>query len=73
MLPDGRYDVFVVDAEHLGPGDVVRVEVTILAGEQKGEVVSMRAEGLGVDELDLLGTPGTLVVADGQPSITLEG
>jgi len=73
MLPDGRYDVFVVDAEHLGPGDVVRVEVTILAGEQKGEVVSMRAEGLGVDELDLLGTPGTLVVTEGQPRITLEG
>jgi hypothetical protein len=73
MLPDGRYDVFVVDAEHLGPGDVVRVEVTILAGEQKGEVVSMRAEGLGVDELDLLGTPGTLDVVGGRPSITLEG
>jgi hypothetical protein len=73
MLPDGRYDVFVVDAERLGPGDVVRLDVTILAGEQKGEVVSMRAEGLGVDELDVLGTPGTLEVVEGRPAITLEG
>ena len=45
---------------------------TILAGEHKGELVSMQAEGLGVDEIDALGTPGTLTVADGQPNLVLE-
>lgn len=72
MLPDGTYDVFVVDAEAEGPGDRLRLDLTILAGDQKGEVVSMRADGLGVSELDALGTPGTLTVAGGEPSLVLE-
>jgi len=72
MLADGTYDVFVVDAEAEGPGDRLRLDLTILAGEQRGEVVSMRADGLGVSELDALGTPGTLTVAGGEPSLVLE-
>ena len=71
MLPDGRYDVFVVDARADGP-DALHLDLTILAGEQKGEVVSMRAEGLAVDELDALGMPGTLVVQGGEPFLALE-
>ena len=72
MLPDGRYDVFVVDAEPDGPSGL-RVEVTILGGEHKGEVVSVRAEGLEVDEIEALGMPGTLTVEGGGPSLALEG
>jgi len=72
MLADGTYDVFVVDAEAEGPGDRLRLDLTILAGEHRGEVVSMRADGLGVSELDALGTPGTLTVAGGEPSLVLE-
>ena len=71
MLPDGTYDVFVVDARADGPA-ALHLDLTILGGEQKGEVVSMRAEGLGVDELDALGMPGTLVVQDAEPSLVLE-
>ena len=71
MLTDGRYDVFVVDATSDGPG-VLRLEVTVLAGGHKGEVVSVRAEGLGVEELDALGMPGTLTVASGEPTLVLE-
>lgn len=71
MLPDGTYDVFVVDAEAVGEAGL-RLELTILDGDQKGEVVSMRAEGLGIDELDALGLPGTLTVTDGQPAVALE-
>jgi hypothetical protein len=71
MLPDGTYDVFVVDAAADGP-DALRLDVTILAGEQKGEVVSMRAQGLALDELDALGLPGTLTVRDGEPALVLE-
>ena len=71
MLPDGTYDVFVVDAAAGGPGGL-RLEVTILAGEQKGEVVAVHAGGLAIDELDALGLPGTLTVVGGEPSLVLE-
>jgi hypothetical protein len=73
MLDDGVYDVFVLDAEATGTDDGLRLDLTILAGAHKGEVVSMHAAGLGVDELDALGLPGTLTVAGGAPSIVLEG
>ena len=71
MLPDGSYDVFVVDAGADGPAGL-RLEVTILAGEQKGEVVSVQASGLEIDELDALGLPGTLTVVGGEPTLLLE-
>jgi hypothetical protein len=34
--------------------------------------VSVRAEGLDVDEIGALGMPGTLTVVDGSPTISLE-
>ena len=70
MLPDGSYEIIVVDAEP--DGDHLRLDVTILGGSYKGEVVSVRATGLAVDELEALGMPGTLAVADGEPSISLD-
>ena len=70
MLADGTYDVIVVDADQDGPA--VRLDVTILDGSHKGEVVSVRAEGLAVDPLDCLGLPGTLTVVDGAPAVRLE-
>jgi len=73
VIEDGTYDVFVVDATPLeGAAGGLRLEVTILAGPHKGEVVSINAAGLRVDELDAIGTPGTLTVSGGQPSIALE-
>jgi len=72
MLPDGTYDVFVVDAEETGDGATSSVELTVLAGEHKGEVVRLGGR-FERDALDLLGTPGTLVVAGGVPTLTLEG
>ena len=70
MLDDGEYDVLVVDATADGSG--ATLEVTVLAGSHKGEVVALRAEGLGMDPLDCLGLPGTLTVADGEPSVVLD-
>ena len=76
VLDDGAYDALVVDASVDGPDSTVCVvEVTILAGPHKGEVVALRARGLVDDAdaaLDLLGTPATLVVTDGVPTLTLE-
>ena len=70
MLPDGTYDVFVVDAT--ADDTALHLEVTILAGEQKGEAVAVRAEGLGIGELEALGMPGTLTVTAGEPALVLE-
>lgn len=77
MLDDGTYDVIVVDADllegqALGGADVIRLDLTILAGEHKGEMVSMRATGLAVDEVTALGLPGTLTVRAGEPSVILD-
>lgn len=71
MLDDGTYDVVVVDADT--EGDVAALELTIIAGQHKGEVVTVRAAGLRGESYELLGVPGTLVVTDGEPSVTLEG
>lgn len=71
MLEDGTYDAFVVDAEDVGAG-VLRLDLTILTGAHKGEVVSIRVTDLGVDELDALGTPATLTVVHGDPAVTLD-
>ena len=69
-LPDGTYDVVVVDAT--ADDDALAIEITILAGAHKGEVVGIRAIGLDVDELELLGLPGTLTVEDGAPRFVVD-
>jgi exosome complex RNA-binding protein Rrp42 (RNase PH superfamily) len=69
-LPDGTYDVVVVDAT--AENEAIAIEITIISGEHKGDVVAIRATGLGVDELDLLGMPGTLTVENGVPRFAVE-
>jgi hypothetical protein len=69
-LPDGAYDVLVVDAT--ADGDALALEITIISGEHKGDVVALRAQGMDVDELDLLGMPGTLHVDRGVPRFVVD-
>lgn len=71
MLPDGRYDVLIVDARADDDG-TVHVDVTVTSGAHKGDVVAIRGRFPGADELDLLAAPATLVVSDGQPTVTLD-
>ena len=71
MLADGSYDALIVDA-HTEEDGTVRVEITITTGEHKGEVVQLRGRFPGRDELDLLASPATLVVSEGQPRVTLD-
>jgi hypothetical protein len=70
VLPDGTYDAFVVDAAVAN--DQTTLELTIVAGEHKGEVLTVHANGLARDELDLLGLPATLTVEDGAPTVVID-
>lgn len=69
MLDDGTYEAIVFDADD--DDDAVTVELTIIAGDHKGEVISVRGAFDG-DALDLLGVPATVTVADGQPSVSFD-
>lgn len=71
VLEDGTYDALVVDATPADDGSC-RVELTILAGPHKGEVVTVRRAGLADRALDLLGIPATLTVSDGAPAVRFE-
>jgi hypothetical protein len=70
VLPDGSYDAFVVDVAV--DSGVATLELTILGGEHKGEVVTVSARGISGDETDLLGMPATLVVENGTPRVTID-
>jgi hypothetical protein len=73
VLDDGTYDAVVVDATPRDGGGV-SIELTVVAGPAKGEVVTILARELAgdPDPLDLLGIPATLTVTDGSPSLRLE-
>ena len=70
QLGDGAYEVLVVEAS--ADGDAFVIELTIISGDHKGDVVGVRAAGLVVDELDLLGLPGMLHVENGVPHFELD-
>jgi hypothetical protein len=70
-LPDGTYDALVVDTDQHDDGSV-SVDLTIIAGPAKGDVVTLRAAGLTGDPIDLLGVPATLTVTGGVPSVRFE-
>jgi hypothetical protein len=75
VVEDGTYDALVVDAASGVADDgtaVMHLELTILGGPHKGELVAVSATGLRGTEIDLLGIPATLVVAGGTPTVRLE-
>lgn len=70
-MPDGTYDVFIVDAESID-ATTMRVELAMVNGDDKGDVFAMRGPHLANDPIDLLGLPGTLVVVDGVPQLHVD-
>ena len=70
-MPDGRYDVFIVDAETIDDA-TMRVEIAMVTGDDKGDVIAIRGPHLADDPLQLLGLPGTLVVEDGVPRLQVD-
>ncbi|MBV8690463.1 MAG: hypothetical protein JOZ37_17070 [Actinobacteria bacterium] len=75
-LDDGTYDAFIIDAEEIfeekRDRGVLHLEITITSGARKGEVVRVRAEGMDVDAINVIGMPATLTVVDGQPSVRVD-
>jgi hypothetical protein len=77
-LPDGAYDAYVLWVDERGD-DMLAVDLTVVAGAHKGDVVCVVASsaaaraGLGIavraDELALVGLPCTLHVERGLPRI----
>lgn len=74
-LPDGEYPVLVIDVES-GLTDtgvaVSHLEVTVLSGDHKGDVVSLSAVGLAGTFIELIGMPGTVSVASDSLRFTLD-
>ena len=73
MLEDGTYEAIVIDAEPGTEANSVVLELAVAAGPHKGELVTITANGLSRDPLDLLAVPATIVVKGGVPTLTLEG
>ncbi|MEL7155520.1 MAG: hypothetical protein AAFN30_02860 [Actinomycetota bacterium] len=69
-LPDGRYDVMVIDATDDGDGRCV-LSLAISTGLAKGEVVDLGVDGIDIDPLELLGLPGVVEVEAGTPRFLL--
>jgi hypothetical protein len=76
-LPDGVYDVIVVDAERID--EEVRIEVTITLGPHVGEIVVLRAPHVDQrrgpatrEPHEILGLCGTLRVRHGIPTFRPE-
>ena len=67
---DVEGDDFEGEGDARGAG--VRLELTIVAGPHKGEVVAVRAEHLAVTAVEALGLPARLVVTDQRPEVVLE-
>lgn len=70
-LADGTYDVFVVNAT-LDESGAASLELAIVSGAAKGDVVQLRMETKGRDPVGIIGLPGTLTVADGRPSLRID-
>jgi hypothetical protein len=69
VLPDGTFDAFVLDAHD--DGETRHLELTIVTGAHKGDVVAVAAPVSSPDAIDLIGLPATLVVTDGAPRVTV--
>ncbi len=70
-LADGRYDAFVVDADD-APGGGSTLDLTIVAGEHKGQVLTVTSNVWIGDPIELMGMPATITVTDGEPSVTID-
>ena len=69
-LADGTYDAMVLEASRVDD-QFCALELVVTLGRHKGEVVELRMAVVDIDPLELLGLPGTIEVAGGQPRFLL--
>jgi hypothetical protein len=71
-LPDGSYEAMVVDIAPVPEGRGARLELALLQGEHKGDVVMVRSPGLDPDDLTILGAAARVTVVAGVPGVRFE-
>jgi len=71
-LPDGSYEAMVVDVAPVPEGGA-RLELALLSGSHRGEVVHVRSPGLDPDDLAVLGAAARITVVAGIPGVRLGG
>ncbi len=71
-VPDGSYEALVVEVSPTAEGRGARLELVLLAGAHKGEVVHVRSPGLDPDDLTLLGLGARVTVVAGVPGVRLD-
>ena len=71
-LPDGSYEALVIDISALPEGPGARLELAVLGGEHKGEVVLVRSPGLDPDDLTVLGAGARVSVVAGVPGVRFD-
>lgn len=62
----------VIDISAVAGGRGARLELALLAGEHKGEVVMVRSPGLDPDDLTILGVNARVSVVAGVPGVRLD-
>ena len=80
LLPDGTYDVFIVDAEDAASDEAgdgggppgTTLDLTVTSGAHKAETLTLRSTTWLGDPIDLIGMPATLTVALGVPSVRVD-
>jgi len=73
-LPDGVYDVFVIDADDLptADGTTTALDLTVTSGEHRGGTMALTTPTRIGRPTDLIGMPATLTVQDGVPSVRID-
>ena len=69
VLPDGIYEVVVVDAQE-GDDDTLHLDLAVVSGAQKGDVLRLSGPRRDRDATTLLGLPATVRVHEGAPRLT---
>jgi hypothetical protein len=73
VLDDGSYEAMVIDARDAGDDpEAMVLDITVVTGPAKGEVLEVRAVQLQYDAIDLLAMPCILTVQGGQPKLVFD-
>ena len=64
-LPDGIYAAMVLDVDIEARDDIARIDLVIVEGAHKGDVVPLRGTASRMKTTDVTGLPATIVIDGG--------